>query len=117
MGSKAESGSSLSFVSLVGEISALLTRGFPLKRSVETLAFSRSNRIGETFCGVGSRRGDEEVPSVVSVAGDFARLPLSLLAIVDALFPILFAAVYGDVAEAAAGEGVESDGDGEKSRR
>lgn len=111
MGSKPECEYSLTFVSFVGEVSTLLTRDFPLKRSVETLALSRSNRIGETFCGVGSRHGDEEVPPVVSVAGEFARRPLSLLTIADALFPMFSAIVYGNVVRATAEEGVLFDGE------
>ena len=97
---------SLNFVSLVGELSILLVHLLSLKCSVEALALWRRSRSGETFCGVGSRRGEEEVPSVVSVTGEPACRLQSLLVIADALFPILLTVGYSDGERAFAAESV-----------
>ena len=88
------------FGNLVGEVSILLVRFFSLRRNVDALARFRTNLSGDTFCGVGSRRGDDKVSPLFSVTGEPACRRLSNLAIAEVLFPISITALCGDLGKA-----------------
>lgn len=99
-------GYSFSFVSLVGDVSALLLRFFSLRRSVETLALLSISFSGEIFWGVGIRRGKVENSSLISVTGELTcRLP-SVLVTEDVLLPILSTIGNGEGARAPSNEGM-----------